>query len=86
MHQSAQDMITGAERIARALAERDTPPGRPINQTEVYRHRIAALERIVRDLACKLEKAEIAADLRDSKGGDGDFSAAVVSERWNRTL
>lgn len=56
MNQSAQDMITGAERIARALAERDTPPGRPVNQTEVYRHRIAALERIVLDLAGKQEK------------------------------
>lgn len=53
MNQSAQDMITSAERIARALTERDTPPGRPVNQTEVYRHRIAALERIVRDLAGK---------------------------------
>lgn len=58
MNQSAQDMITGAERIARALAERDTPPGRPVNQTEVYRHRIAALERIVRDLAGGGKKAQ----------------------------
>lgn len=58
MHQSVQDMITSAERIARALAERDTPPGRPINQTEVYRHRIAALERIVRDLAGGVKKAQ----------------------------
>lgn len=44
---SASQLIDGAERIARAIAERDTPPGQPLNVTEMYRHRIAALERIV---------------------------------------
>lgn len=46
----AQQLIDGAERIARAIAERETPPGQPLNVTEMYRHRIAALEQIVRRL------------------------------------
>lgn len=44
---TATQLIQGAERIARAVVERNTPAGQPINQTEVLRHRVAALERIV---------------------------------------
>lgn len=44
----AQQLIDHAERIARAIAERETPPGHPLNVTEMYRHRIAALERSLR--------------------------------------
>lgn len=44
---TATQLIQGAERIARAVVERDTPAGQPLNQTDVLRHRVAALERIV---------------------------------------
>lgn len=44
----ASQLIDNAERIARAIAERETPTGQPLNVTEMYRHRIAALERSLR--------------------------------------
>lgn len=43
----AQQLIQGAERAARAVIERTTPPDRPISQTEILRQRVAALELIV---------------------------------------
>lgn len=48
---TATQLIRGAERAARAVVERETPAGQPINQTEVMRHRVAALERIVEQLS-----------------------------------
>lgn len=52
---SAAQLIQGAERIARAVVERDTPAGQPLNQTDVLRHRVAALERIVEQLSTAIE-------------------------------
>lgn len=52
---SAAQLIQGAERAARAVVEHTTPAGQPLNMTEVMRHRIAVLERIVSQQAQAIE-------------------------------
>lgn len=52
---TATQLIQGAERIARAVVERETPAGQPLNYTEILRHRVAALERIVEQQANAIE-------------------------------